>query len=83
MSDVEMNEGQASDAQIEVIAEQPTIADAVPEVVDLVPDEAPGIVGEQLTRLAQEALERTMDASKRLDAALEQPIFRWRSYLNG
>jgi hypothetical protein len=83
MSDVEMKEGQASDAQIEVIAEQPRTDDAVPEVVELVPDEAPGIAGELLMQLAQEALERTMDASKRLDAALEQPVFRWRSYMNG
>jgi hypothetical protein len=56
-------------------------ADAV-EVVDLALDETPSIRPDQLQRRAQKALDRTMDASKLLEAALGKPVFVWRSYLN-
>jgi hypothetical protein len=79
MSDVETSEAQASDLPLEVIAEATT--EAGPGLVELVLEETPSMTPDQLTRQAQEACDRVLDASKRLGAALDQPIFQWRSYL--
>jgi hypothetical protein len=82
MSDVETHEAQGSAAPPDGAAEQATTDDPVSEAVELVLDETPSLTPEQLTRQAQEAVDRVLDVSKQLNATLERPVFSWRSFLN-
>ena len=83
MSECEASEAQASEVPFdEGVAEKATTDDAVFEIMELILDETPSLMPDQLTRQALEAYNRVLDASKRLDAVLEPPIFKWRSFLN-
>jgi hypothetical protein len=56
-----------------------TTAVACPEVVELAPNETPGIAEDPLaerTRQTRESIRRTLEAAKRLDEALSRPVFR-------